>query len=196
MDVMEESFSSQEKTEKAFENLADVMKEVITKATSITETGKIDQKAISLMYKQISLTTNLAKEENYEVPVMIGEELTSINLKIIHQSKEKGKLFISTNTDVYGKLMAEFSVTKEETKGYIMAEKEEAKEILTKMAAHMELNLSENGTVKVNIDIMINKTMKLNSLENQELTNNEEKTVATAELYGVAKTFLRMIQEE
>jgi len=190
------SFSSQGEAVDALENLTLVMKELTTKAMEIPETGRIDQRAISLLYKQVSLTTNLAKEENYEVPVMIGEELTSINLKIIHQSTEKGKLSISTKNELYGEMVAEFSITQEEIKGYVMVEDEAKKEMLSRMAAHMEFTLSEDGTAKVEINVIISKKMQINMLGNQVPEKNENKSVATKEIYGVAKTFLEMIQQQ
>ncbi len=191
-----DSFTDQEETMQAYESLPLLMKKITAKAMEIPEIGKIDQKAISLLYKQVSLTTNLAKEENYEVPLMIGEELTSINLKIIHQSQEKGKLYISTNTEFYGELIGEFSITQEEMKGYLMGEKEDAKEALSKMAASMEFTLSEDGKSKVEIDVISSNNMQKNMLLDQVPEDKEQKTVSTKEIYRMAKTFLGMMQKQ
>lgn len=196
MNGITNSFSDQEETTQAFERLKKVMKEVTEKAMDIPETGKIDQRAISLLYKQVALTTNLAKEENYEVPVFIGDELTSINLRILHQTKEKGKVVITTNTEEFGKLMAEFSVNEKEIKGYMMIEKEASKEAFIKKAKRMELVLSEDGTLKVEIDVILNNAVQINGSGNTKLDYKKEKAIATKKLYGLAKIFLQVIQEK
>ena len=59
-----------------------------------TSDNIVDVKAAQMLYKGLSLAGNLAREENYELPVNIKGELTSINLKIYHNSSQMGKVTV------------------------------------------------------------------------------------------------------
>ena len=43
-------------------------------------------------YKQLALAGNLAKEENYQIPVEINGETTAIHLRVLHDKTEGGKV--------------------------------------------------------------------------------------------------------
>jgi hypothetical protein len=205
IESMSDAFTSSDSVNEAFEDLEKVMKEMVSHAMDIPEYGRVDHRAISSLYKQISLTTNLAKEENYEVPVKIGDELTSINLRVLRQTEEKGKVYINTETDAFGKVMAEFSVSSQEVRGYVTTENEASAAYFREMSARMEVSLSEDGSMKVKIEVVTIEAIqvemiarqgleeRLGLLQNEADTDNQ---VATSRLYLLAKLFLEEIGKE
>ncbi len=65
---------------------------------------KIDVKAAKALYKGLSLAGNLAREENYEIPMNIRGEITSVNLKIYHNAAQTGKVAVTLDTQTLGKV--------------------------------------------------------------------------------------------
>lgn len=204
MDQISEAFTDSESAKNIFDELNEAVNEMVNTMIDIPEYGRVDHQAISSLYKQVSLTTNLAQEENYEVPVKIGEELTSINLRVIHQTEEKGKVFIQTETDSFGKVMAEFSVTNEEIDGYVTTENEASATYFKEMSARMEVTLSDDGRMKVNIQVLTIEAIQVEMTARQGLYDrlnssqneiDEENSVATSKLYQIAKLFLEEIQK-
>ncbi len=50
----------------------------------------IDIRTMTLMYKQIALNTQASINENYHIPVVIGDSITDINLTVISDSDNPG----------------------------------------------------------------------------------------------------------
>ena len=96
-----------QKAEDAANNLTDkssavsAYQELIGEAVSAVENmvhtsdNIVDVKAAQMLYKGLSLAGSLAREENYELPVNIKGELTSINLKIYHNGSRMGKVTVT-----------------------------------------------------------------------------------------------------
>ena len=124
-----------QKAEDAANNLTDkssavsAYQELIGEAVSAVENmvhtsdNIVDVKAAQMLYKGLSLAGNLAREENYELPVNIKGELTSINLKIYHNSSQMGKVTVTMDTDTLGKVAADFDISEEKISGMIAYDK-------------------------------------------------------------------------
>lgn len=175
---------------------------------------KIDIKEINSMYKQISLSRSLAKEENYEVPVNINGEMTSINLRIIRDGDETGKITASMQTASYGKVLARFHVVKRaqagekspeyQMTGYAVCDSaeglmifERSKETLKKAFEQSDINVN-------NLDFIYNRELDLPAALQADETKKEEGTVeetgrkqevSTRKLYETAKIFISYIQK-
>ena len=96
-----------------------VYEEVLEEARYSPGINYVDLKMMQSCYKQLALAGNLAKEENYQIPVEINGETTAIHLRVLHDKAEGGKVKATFETEEYGRVAAEFSVRGGRVSGYI-----------------------------------------------------------------------------
>ncbi len=158
------------------------------------EAGYLDIKEIRQLYKQLNLAADLAKEENYEIPVQIGEEITSINLKIIHNRDVAGEVRITMNTEETGKVEARFVLYENSLEGSVLTEYMDKREELENRVDALSQALTEAlQDTKIEIRQILfrsSSSLNLNTIPSFEKTEHAD----TALLYRVAKGFITFIQ--
>lgn len=105
-----EGFTDKASAEKAYQEMIHQAENVLEESIDSNQVSSLDVKAVTLLYKQLSLASGFAKEENYEIPVRINGEDTSMNLRILKGTAEKGKVTVTMDTKQLGKVAAEFEV--------------------------------------------------------------------------------------
>lgn len=158
----------------------------------------IDVKAAQTLYKSLSLAGNLAKEENYEIPVNIRGELTSINLKIYHNSSQVGKVTVTMDTETLGKVVADFDVTGEKVSGMIAYDRklswDDMKQLETDLKEEFTKTQQESGVdKKISVSLVETKELDLNRF-GQDRDIEESEKLSTKELYQTAKAFMTALQ--
>lgn len=158
--------------------------------------AKIDVKAAKALYKGLSLAGNLAREENYEIPMNIKGEITSVNLKIYHNASQTGKVAVTLETENLGKVAAEFDVTNDRISGMIVYENRAYQTELTQLEEAVKQELGRVGGRKTGISLVHAKSVDLNRFgqdRDAESTADGAK-VSTGELYQTAKAFLTVLK--
>lgn len=157
---------------------------------------KIDVKAAKALYKGLSLAGNLAREENYEIPMNIRGEITSVNLKIYHNAAQTGKVAVTLDTQTLGKVAAEFDVTGDRISGMIVYENRAQKTELTQLEEAVKQELGKAGGRKTSISLVHTKSLELNRFGQDRDAGGaaKEAKVSTGELYQTAKAFLTVIR--
>lgn len=158
---------------------------------TITSKDIADLKSIS---SGMEFVKSLSKSRNYEIPLLIGDSVTNINLKIITGTKEAGKVDMTVYSESLGNIEASFSVKGEEIKGLILCDNrngldklKENKENLSKRIADTELFLKQLDYGSSYINSNLNSTISN--------PNKESETVDTNKLYQLAKTLVYHIRE-
>lgn len=194
------------------ENLTDAKqagvsyKEIISEANKAVEQmlyggdaagARIDVKAAKALYKGLSLAGNLAREENYEIPMNIKGEITSVNLKIYHNASKNGKVAVTLDTESLGKVAAEFEVTNERISGMIAYENKAQKNELMQLDAALRQALGSDGGRKVAVSLVHTQAVDLNKFgqDRDAGSAQEQAKVSTGELYQIAKAFLTALKE-
>ena len=175
-----------QKAEDAANNLTDkssavsAYQELIGEAVSAVENmvhtsdNIVDVKAAQMLYKGLSLAGNLAREENYELPVNIKGELTSINLKIYHNSSQMGKVTVTMDTDTLGKVAADFDISEEKISGMIAYDKKTSGQDIKILQDNLQEQFSkaqqESGqNKKISISLAETKTLTIYHPSLQEI---------------------------
>ncbi len=177
----------------------DAYQTLVAEATKVAEammhepgTTVLNIKAVKSLYKGLSLAGNLAREENYEIPMEIGGELTSVNLKIYHNAAKTGKVAVTMDSDVLGKVAAEFDVTAKSISGMIVYDKAVSKEGLQQIKKSMESALGINEQ-QVSINLVHSKSIDLAKFgEDRDVEAGEK--LSTKELYQTAKTYMTALK--
>lgn len=159
--------------------------------------AKIDVKAAKALYKGLSLAGNLAREENYEIPMNIKGEITSVNLKIYHNASQTGKVAVTLDTENLGKVAAEFDVTKDRISGMIAYENRAQKTELARLEESVKQELGNVSGRKADISLVHTKSVDLNKFGQDRVAVRSEDgaKVSTSELYQVSKAFLTVLKE-
>lgn len=192
------------------ENLTDAgqakvsYQEIISEANKAVEhmiyenaSSHIDVKAAKALYKGLALAGNLAKEENYEIPMDIDGEITSVNLKIYHNASKAGKVAVTFDTEKFGKVAAEFDVTEKRISGMVVYENRAGKADLEQLEQAVTRELGRTGDKQVGISLVQTKAVDLNKFgQDRDIKNSKDTKVPTGELYRTAKAFLTALKKE
>ena len=147
------------------------------------------------LYKQISVASSLAKEENYEIPMQLGDEVTSINLKIVHSTEEKGEVRITMATQMLGKVDARFVDTPDGLEGSVLTDYMDGKEQLEANADRLQKAIEEalidTKTELKSLFFGVNEKLDINSIDQGTKNNDTDISV----LYKVAKEFIYYVKD-
>ena len=186
--------SAQATMEKWEKNVKTILEESLTEQVETIE----DLKALALGFKQLSLMSSLRKQENYQVPMELNGEMTSVNLVLVHDEEEKGIVSITMETEGFGKAGAKFRIVDNTIESYFVADSEMGKEKL-QAAGQSVLGILQRKGMEIGETNYVNSHSRgrkeFNFLTfSQADVDNNNKTVATTKLYDVAKTFLSEMQ--
>ena len=187
-----------EEMAKAQEALADtaenVMKTMINESEDVTG---LDIRQMKLLNTQIAIGTAQVKEEKYAIPVLVGDEITNISLKIVRGKEKKGLVDITFSTDRLGQVTARFSCEQSGVRGYVAAEREETTKLLEQNAEALADNISEEGEADIRYltaEKLNTSVLKGGDTQEQPEAGTKEYAVQTKTLYHVAESFIRLVK--
>lgn len=184
---IKEHFTDSVSAKEAYEHLADRMEEILT-VSSEEQDSRIQLKEISLAWKQISVARNLSREENYEIPMEIGDQLTSVNVCFRHNSRLEENVTITMDTEEFGKVSAFFEG--EEISGYIVCEKQAGIEWLKSRQDAFTEEMQAKGMTVSEIKFIQSDRLDINNFAREADENNRTR-MSSAKLYETAKTFMQ-----
>ena len=150
----------------------------------------MDVKELKLIHKQIGLAGNLSKKQNFEVPVNIDGEWTSINLRLISSEEEEGSVVATMDTGKYGRVAAKFIMTGRECRGYITSNSNDKLSELKGLEDIFKNAVEADGKSLKELSFVRNDRLDLNDFAREE---GEGKGVASSDLFSVAKAFIETI---
>ena len=172
------------------------MKEVIDKAGDVLKDmpmaesiTTLDIKQLSVAYKQLSIMGRLSSEENYQVPVMIGDKLTGIRVKIQHRNQGERNVIAAFETEDYGRVMAQFRIQNGELNALVASNSEKGLGKLKEIDMAGAYKSDEYGNV--NITYAHSENLDMSFFYKGHTPASDE--VSTRALYDVATTFIRVI---
>jgi hypothetical protein len=162
-----------------------------------------DIASIQRINNGLSFVQLMAKRESYEIPMTIGDKITSVNVTFIRNTNETGKVDINIHSDTFGKITAGFSVKNLALNGLITCDNRFGLEALQSESQNLKDAVNGAGFEMKQINYGIdNRTMDVyrSRLINQKNTANSDKTdnvqeTSTDTLYTLAKTLLIKIRE-
>ena len=134
----------------------------------------------------------MGKQQNYEIPISIGDEITSVNLRVVRGEKETGQVSISLQTYELSHVFANFYVDRDGVKGIVTSGSKDGIAQLKRCEHFFEEQISKTMNKKVFVKYV--QTSKSNIRPETFATENKER-VNTNELYKIAKGFLFALKE-
>ncbi|MBR5376417.1 MAG: hypothetical protein IK139_03985 [Lachnospiraceae bacterium] len=148
------------------------------------EGEKLDIRLLRSGHKVTAIQKTLADTENYQVPVEINGEITSINLQIRHGEK-RGNVDIVFESMSLGRVAASFTLTKTATEGIVTCSRNAGIDYINDNKDRMLKDLSFNKRT-VTMEVI---RADRNSLE-PSVNATEGEEIDTRELYLTARAFI------
>ncbi len=193
MESVQEGLTSKEEAGAAYEEFQTLASEFLLGDIQNAATS-VDVKERKLLFKQLSVAAGFAKDENYEVPVQIDGQWTSINLKIIRSGGASGRVTAAMETERYGKVAAQFEVRDKQVKGVISGDQAEGLEELATKAAAFETALAGAGRTVSELQFIKAKTLDFYQFTKD--VSDGDGTAPMKELYDIAKAFITVLQQK
>ncbi|MCM1258000.1 MAG: DUF6240 domain-containing protein [Roseburia sp.] len=178
------------------ETAENVMKTMIADKEHITS---MDIRELKLMSTQLSIAGKMAEEENYTIPVLVGDEVTNLSLKIVRGTKKKGIVEIMFETEKAGKIAAAIRAEEKGISGFVASDNRETKDLIEAHVKDITGKWSEEGENTLQTayveDLDLNKFSQGTSMGDGEEKDSESYEIQTARLYNIAKSFIESVKE-
>lgn len=188
-----DSFDDEVSAKEGYEEFVEEVTDELNQVAGNEDVTAIDLKEIHLLHKQLHLAKANAGQEDYQIPVQIGEEMTSIRLRVIRGTGESGKVKVTMETEKYGLAEAEFKVSGQKVEGFIAVNKEDAVQELKEIEGRMQEALQSLDLEISSFHFVQSKQLKTDTFMKEEQVSEEK--VSSAQLYKTAKAFLQAISE-
>ncbi len=199
----EEETSAQEQTEsaalweklddmdgfaKSYEQLAQKAQAAVEEATFAEADSSVDVRNMQLNHKQLTVAAALARREEYYLPLYVGDKLTRVHLTLDKNSQEKGTVTVGVTLSEEEHIQARLYLQDDMVYGMLFAEgKMELKKV--QEIADTFKREAQNSWQVGNITV-IGSENRMPVL----VRSGEHTPTGNAQLYCVAKTFLKSLQ--
>ncbi|MBQ7481623.1 MAG: hypothetical protein IJT80_07080, partial [Lachnospiraceae bacterium] len=188
-DKLIENFVSRETADEAYGELADKASKIIEEAAD-EAVRELDVAGLKLLHKQIGTAGDLARQQNYEVPVNIDGEWTSINVRFVSGSDEEGSVIATMETERYGRVAAKFLMSGKDLTGYITSDRQDSVDELNRRSDELKDMISADGRRVKELSFVRSDRLDLNVFARED---GEAKEVDSSDLYETAKAFIKYI---
>ena len=186
-----DSFDDEDSVKNAINSFTEKTQEIIKNKAQIAD-KYIDVKSLKLLNKQLSIINKMADSRTYEVPVIINGSYTSINLKIVNDTENAGKVKAYFETEETGRVSAEFELRDGKVSGIITTENSFFEGVIKEREDSFKEEFKGAG-VEISSMYYVNK--RGISVKGNYTDENDVSTPATKQLYSVAKAIIKAVQK-
>ena len=186
-----DSFDDEDNVKNAINSFTEKTQEIIKNKAQIAD-KYIDVKSLKLLNKQLSIINKMADSRTYEVPVIINGSYTSINLKIVNDTENAGKVKAYFETEETGRVSAEFDLRDGKVSGIITTENSFFEGVIKEREDSFKEEFKGAG-VEISSMYYVNK--RGISVKGNYTDENDVSTPATKQLYSVAKAIIKAVQK-
>lgn len=186
-----DSFDDEDSAKNAINSFTEKTQEIIKNKAQIAD-KYIDVKSLKLLNKQLSIINKMADSRTYEVPVIINGSYTSINLKIVNDTENAGKVKAYFETEETGRVSAEFDLKDGKVSGIITTENSFFEGVIKEREDSFKEEFKGAG-VEISSMYYVNK--RGISVKGNYTDENDVSTPATKQLYSVAKAIIKAVQK-
>ncbi|BCN32954.1 DUF6240 domain-containing protein [Anaeromicropila herbilytica] len=194
IDALDDRETMTSQYDKIDQNLSNIIKKELEN-TTITSKNIADLKALS---NSMSFVKELSNKEYYQIPIEVNGEVTNINLTVVKQNEEAGKVSVKVDSKNLGLVEATFTVKSGELKGLILSDNKDTLDNLSNLRENFADQISQAGIEVKQLDYGTSNQISSSYIKNtdqnrnrtEEIGNSEEGKATTRQLYQVAKAFV------
>lgn len=196
--------SAPEKLAEAQKKLGEVAENVMRNMIESDDVTSLDVREMRLLSAQLSMSSLLAKEEQYSVPVMVSDGVVNVSLKIVRGGDKKGIVDIMMESGQRGRIAATFQAKERGVKGLVATDNPETEELLKGQGVLLAQSFGEEEQMDIHYahisDLDLNQFsmgMHGGDAAEQDAADKGTETyqVQTARLYHIAESFIQQIRE-
>lgn len=179
------------------EKLGNLAENVMKTMIDSDDVTSIDVREMRMISKQLSIQNKMAENEEYSVPVQVGDGVVNVSLKIVRGVDKKGTVDIAMESELRGKIAATFQAKEEGIHGLVVTDNLETKELLSENASKLIGQIDEESSLNVAYMDDLNLNQFSNGVSEEERTageGGETYQVQTTRLYHIAESFIRSMQ--
>lgn len=194
MEKMPDSLEDGQAVEAQFNKFKESVSHILNKQLGEPNITSKDIADLKNLRNGIQLVASLGGSRTYEIPLLVGDSVTNINLTIVSGGKENGKIDVTVSSQNLGTIEAGFSVKDGEVKGLIMCNNREALDAMKEVRGNLETGITGNGLNVKQLNYGIDH--KISASYTNKLPSGEETTETdTHLLYKTAKAFVYNVKE-
>jgi hypothetical protein len=165
------------------------MEEILTKSYEQADISFEDLSKLRKLGRGIHLEGMLRQSRSYDIPILAGDKITSLNLTIIHGADESGKIQISMEDEKFGNISVDLKVSDRNIKGLVLCDQRQGYEALQERGAALEHDLENAGYFVKNI------SYGMDFRSRNELLNGTagHQGADTSQLYQISKILVRSV---
>ena len=147
--------------------------------------------------KVLKLSNTLAKNGYFNIPVVSGDTVTNINLTILHDQDERGRISITLKDASESKVALDLTVTKEDVKCFVTTENEATGRQLSALSEEFKQVFKEAGFETKSLFFTSIGMGNDNNLRNgMKAESKELDAVSTDALYQLSKQTIQMLMKQ
>lgn len=171
--------------EEAFTEFTDKVQDIVQEVKRNDTSSFVDVSLLKLVGSSLQLTGSLSKQENYNIPMIIGVQVGNVNVTIQHKDEAGGKVEISYASSVLGEVQAQLAVKDGEIKGFITTDNQPGLEMIRSEKNAMTNGFEALGFQVKQVDYSIFSNNRLN-----QMAGTEAGSISTKQLLQAAKVFI------
>lgn len=163
---------------------------------------RLDIRQLQMMTTQLHLSASMAKEERYQIPVLTGDGVMGMNLRIIRGSEKKRSVRLTMESAAYGKVAAQLQVQAGGIKGYLAADSRAGVDQLQREQPRFLELLGELGgdAAENEVHVIFSEHLDLTRFElaggrSENPRDEADRKIQTKELYGMAEKMIQFFRE-
>lgn len=153
LDSMETEEGFKAEYRKALASMDSITRDAFSEPELISEEARM----LQVMQKGIALASRLSRQEHYEMPVVIGNEVSSLSLTILKGTLENGKAEVRIDFPQEGVVEAELTIKKDEIKGFILCETTDGQQLIEGCLEDVKEGFEELGLTVKQMSVSMNK---------------------------------------
>jgi hypothetical protein len=151
----------------------------------------------------MSFLNSMASKESYEIPLAVGEDITNVNVTVLRNTGESGKVNITFDSKTLGNITVNLSVRDKGVNALITSDNRQGLNEIKNNSQALREAVAGSGIEIKQLNYGIgNKSSDINRYTNykpdseaKENEDTETEDVSTGTLYSLAKTFLVHIKQ-
>lgn len=193
----------------AQEALGKLAENVMKTMIESDEVTYIDIKEAKLLRAQLSIQKKMSQKETYSVPVLVGDEVTNVTLKIVRGVEKRGMVDILLESQLSGKIAATFQAKEKGISGMIATDNPDTKDDMLKRLDQFAKALQGEDIESADIKVAYITDLDLNHFSNTPVSKDsadvagkaeasadtDASQIQTTRLYGMAEAFIRVVKE-
>lgn len=169
----------------AFTEFTEKVEDILQSKKENDTDSYVDVSLLKLVGSSLQLTGSLGRQENYNIPVVIGDQVGNVNVTVQHKDTMGGKVEISYESETLGKVQAQLTVKDGEIKGFITTDNQPGLNMIKSEKDAMTNGFEALGLQVKQVDYSVNANKMLG-----RTTETGMQEVSTKQLLQAAKVFI------